>query len=275
MGLTDATRALGQLSGVSPIFAHLAGLSMGTDIEGRNDPLSRSAELGFKGQKFIKESGETKSDLPVTRSEIAATLREKWGSVFQGRQPEMLKNIIGAAHAMAVGLATEPGRSGLATDDLIAEVIQRTFGASVRENGGDPISGGLLKFRNQTIAVPTDMTTDTFVDIIDFFSDNDVLFDTFLRSGINGTEPIHARTEKPLTVRDLSEARLVTVGDGQYILQLDGEEYISSTAEFGDELADETDGTSIQPWIFDIRQAERLSAGSDSSIEAISLPIGP
>lgn len=209
----DSIDALKVLNKQAPELAHIGGLI----VTGTPQDIVATALKGrlIKKDKEERAPGELQ-DMAAHRSEILEGLQEDAGMI------QTVNNIRNVADLIYLG---QGGSTGQRFDrNKYKAAIQSAAGA-VTING--EVFGGIDKYNGRPVIIPKNIQQGTLDEVMDFQSDDEFLAVAVIKTGPYQYEaydrmPVGTVNELPVSIDDIKDAQLVSVGDGIYELMIDG-----------------------------------------------------
>ena len=210
----DSIDALKVLNKQAPELAHIGGLI----VTGTPQDIVATALKGrlIKNDKEERAPGELQ-DMAAHRSEILEGLQEDPGMI------QTVNNIRSVADLIYLG---QGGSTGQRFDrNKYKAAIQSAAGA-VTING--EVFGGIDKYNGRPVIIPKNIQQGTLDEVMDFESDDEFLALAVIKTGPYQYDaydrmPVGTVNELPVSIDDIKDAQLISVGDGIYELMVDGE----------------------------------------------------
>lgn len=194
---------LEELSRENSFFAHVGGLAQ---LGGFGSAQAATARRALTGAKALKDNKDLKID-PATRvSAIDAV-----GLDALGTQTSLRANVLKVADA----LYADAFSRGLVSDNLDDGFYQKAINSAL---GGTDGRGGIDEINGFSTILPSSHSASAVELAVRFATDADLQ-----AASVGGGAPRHGGTKKlPFTAKELTDAKLIAVGDGRYLVDRDG-----------------------------------------------------
>lgn len=208
-GLGDhATSAFAQIAPQDSVWAQAGALSLAGKHDAATDALRGQSLLAAHG------TGKTADLAPSKTARDGATGSPLVNDAFRFA-PQLGSHVLATADAIFAARAAQRGMTGKNAEDsadgqaLYARSVQEAAGAGFTPDGTQ--YGGVVQYHGKPVAAPATIKADDFESIVKGLGNANTLTRASLYGGLPQTSD-----GKPLT--DLSNAYLIAVGDGRYVV---------------------------------------------------------
>ena len=216
-------------------FAHIGGLY----LNGKKE----AASLGLAGMTAMQDKNNKEIVATMKATDVMSAFNSVFGNSFSlGKEGD-----VGGFVATGKAIAFQLMATGKHTDPLKALQEGLTMASGYSEHNGKQI-GGVGEFNDQSYLIAPDMEADLVEQTFEFITSRSEInpnnpnaernakrgladdgFDFF--ESMDESRPINPDTQLPVKAEDLRDAVFVSVGQGQYIIKVDGVPLWKATPE--------------------------------------------